>query len=83
MTSAQNTSVNIVFGAMTFGKEGQEQARVYTVDGCKEILDVFQKYGHNEIDTARVYGGGTSEQFLGDLDWQSRGIIMDTKVMKY
>lgn len=41
--------------------------------------DVFQAHGHNEIDTARFYGEGSSEEFLGDLDWQSRGIVMDTK----
>ncbi len=39
------------------------------------ILDVFQKYGHNEIDSARGYGGGTSEEYLGELHWQDRGII--------
>jgi len=41
---------------------------------------VFQKHGHNEIDTARTYGGGSSEEWLGKLKWQDRGIIMDTKL---
>ena len=27
-----------------------------------------------------MYGGGTSEEFLGQLNWQDRGIIMDTKI---
>ncbi len=31
------------------------------------------------MDTARFYGEGTSEEFLGDLDWQKRGLVMDTK----
>ena len=39
---------------MTIGKEGVEQARVHSLEETKAILDVFQKYGHNEIDTARV-----------------------------
>ena len=43
------------------------------------ILDAFQKHGHNEIDTARAYGEGSSETMLGDLEWQKRGIVMDTK----
>jgi aflatoxin B1 aldehyde reductase len=45
-------------------------------------LDVFQKYGHSELDTARVYGGGSSEEYLGLLKptWQERGIIMETKL---
>ena len=58
---------------------GAEQARVHDLKDCAEILDVFQKFGHNEVDTALVYGGGSSEQYLGQLDWQKRGIIMDTK----
>lgn len=93
------SNVKIVFGAMTFGKEGKlinltlkdsyshtnsnhlgtEQARVFTIADCSAILDVFQQHGHNEIDTARFYGEGTSEEFLGELDWKSRGLVMDTK----
>jgi len=58
---------------------GAEQSRVHTLADCSAILDIFQKHGHNEIDTARFYGEGSSEEFLGDLDWQKRGIVMDTK----
>ncbi|EPE30579.1 NAD(P)-linked oxidoreductase [Glarea lozoyensis ATCC 20868] len=79
MTQNQKSAVNVIFGAMTFGREGTEQARVSNLDDCKAILDIFQAHGHNQIDTARFYGEGSSEQYLGDLDWQSRGIVMDTK----
>lgn len=79
MANKPTTAVKIVFGAMTLGKEGAEQARVHDLKECAAILDVFQKHGHGEIDTARVYGGGSSEEYLGHLDWQKRGIIMDTK----
>lgn len=79
MTSQQKTAVNVVFGAMTFGVEGAEQARVHDLKAAGDILDAFQKHGHNEIDTARAYGNGTSETMLGDLEWQKRGIVMDTK----
>jgi aflatoxin B1 aldehyde reductase len=41
---------------------------------------VFQKHGHKELDTARVYGDGTTEVMLGELDWEKRGIIMETKL---
>ena len=44
------------------------------------MLDLFQKHGHDEIDSARVYGGGSSEEYLGQLKWQERGILMDTKL---
>lgn len=79
MAQTSKTAVNVVFGAMTLGKEGAEQVRVHSLDEAGKILDVFKKYGHNEIDTAIVYGGGSSEQVLGQLHWQDRGIIMDTK----
>ncbi|KAH7078391.1 NADP-dependent oxidoreductase domain-containing protein [Paraphoma chrysanthemicola] len=92
-----STQLPIIFGAMTFGREGEEQVRTSNLSDCAGILDVFQSHGHNEIDTSRFYGvpnpldsfpnrltnnleqGGTSEQYLGQLDWQSRGLVMDTK----
>lgn len=66
-------------GAMTFGKEGAEQARVHDLKTAGAILDVFQKHGHSEVDTALAYGNGSSEQMLGELDWQKRGLVMETK----
>ena len=54
--------------------------RVTTLDACNSILDVFQAYGHNEIDSARVYGEGSCEEYLGNLDYPKRGMIMDTKL---
>jgi aflatoxin B1 aldehyde reductase len=54
--------------------------RVHTLEDTTAILGIFQKHGHNEIDTARVYGEGSSEEYLGALDWQSRGLKMDTKL---
>lgn len=78
-STQQKSPQNIVFGAMTIGKEGVEQTRVHTLDETAAILDVFQRHGHKEIDTARYYGQGSSEEFLGTLDWQKRGIVMDTK----
>ncbi|KAL7815539.1 NADP-dependent oxidoreductase domain-containing protein [Trichoderma gracile] len=80
MGSKPNSALKIVFGAMTLGEKGANQARVHTLEECAEILDVFQEYGHSEVDTARVYGGGSSEKFLGQLEWQKRGIVMDTKL---
>lgn len=53
-TTEQKSNVNIVFGAMTFGKEGTQQSRVTKLEDCKKILDVFQAHGHNEIDTVSV-----------------------------
>lgn len=49
------------------------------LDEAKKILDIFQSHGHDEVDTSRFYGSGTSEEYLGRLKWQDRGIVMDTK----
>jgi aflatoxin B1 aldehyde reductase len=45
-----------------------------------KILNDFQSHGHSEVDTARIYGGGSSEALLAQLDWQSRGIALATKL---
>jgi len=73
------SKLNIVMGAMTFGKPGSESARVETVEAVGEILDVFQSHGHLEVDTARVYTNGTSEELLGEVQWQKRGLVVETK----
>lgn len=80
MATNSKTAVKVVFGAMTIGKPGIEMTRVHTLDETAALLDTFQAHGHNEIDTSRVYGEGSSEEYLGKTDWQKRGIIMDTKL---
>ncbi|KAI9741134.1 MAG: hypothetical protein M1834_002847 [Cirrosporium novae-zelandiae] len=80
MSHPQETNLKVVFGAMTFGNPGTLGARVHTLQDAGGILDVFQKHGHNEIDSARSYGYGSSETMLADLQWQKRGLVMDTKL---
>jgi aflatoxin B1 aldehyde reductase len=53
---SSKTALSIVFGAMTFGREGEEQVRTSKLEDCGTILDTFQSHGHNEIDTSRFYG---------------------------
>ncbi|KAI1878348.1 uncharacterized protein JN550_000530 [Neoarthrinium moseri] len=78
---AQPTSAQkIVFGSMTLGKEGADQARVHSLEESGAILDVFQKFGHIEVDSARSYAGGSTEEYLGALKWQERGLVLDTKL---
>jgi aflatoxin B1 aldehyde reductase len=55
-------------------------SRTHDLKDCEKILDVFQSHGHREVDTALFYGDGTSEEYLGDLNWQKRGLIMETKL---
>ncbi|KAG5644997.1 hypothetical protein DXG03_007274 [Asterophora parasitica] len=33
-----------------------------------------------QIDTARVYSGGTSEEYLGKIDWEGKGLKLETKL---
>ena len=79
MGSPHPTAVPIVFGAMTIGN-GAEQPRTTSLDECSKILDIFQAHGHSEVDTSRYYGSGTSEEYLGKLEWEKRGLVMDTKL---
>ncbi|ETW77434.1 hypothetical protein HETIRDRAFT_37198 [Heterobasidion irregulare TC 32-1] len=76
----QKSAINIVMGAMTFGAPGTEGARVHDLKDVEAILDVFQKHGHIEVDTARTYCSGTSEEYLGKIDWKGRGLKMETKL---
>ncbi|KAH9925634.1 Aldo/keto reductase [Epithele typhae] len=78
--TTQKSPLNIVMGAMTFGEVGKEGARVHDLKDVEEILDVFQAHGHYEIDSARTYTGGTSEEYLGKINWKKRGLVMDTKL---
>ncbi|KAK9319815.1 hypothetical protein V1517DRAFT_331312 [Lipomyces orientalis] len=41
-----------------------EQARVHGLKDVSALLDLFQSHGHNEVDTARVYGQGSSEELI-------------------
>ncbi|RYP79003.1 hypothetical protein DL769_003076 [Monosporascus sp. CRB-8-3] len=79
MTSPKS-GLPVVFGAMTFGKEGVEGVRVASLSEATSMLDLFQAHGHNEIDTARIYGAGTSEELLAKSNWEARGLVMDTKL---
>jgi aflatoxin B1 aldehyde reductase len=119
------TNLDIIFGAMTFGKEGtyfplfhpkptqQQQSKTITLpipipskthktlhnhfpphltttpgkegvrtsnlSDCATLLTTFLSHGHTSIDTSRIYGDGTSEEYLGALNWQSINLTMHTK----
>ncbi|KZV72567.1 Aldo/keto reductase [Peniophora sp. CONT] len=76
----QKSALNVVMGAMTFGYEGTDGARLHTPEAVSEVLDVFQKHGHTEIDSARVYTSGSSEELLGKIDYKGRGLLYETKL---
>jgi len=72
--------LNIVMGAMTFGGPGKEGARVHDIKDVEAILAAFKAHGHSEIDTARTYAGGTSEEYLGQIDLLGKGFKIETKL---
>ncbi|MCJ1378132.1 hypothetical protein MMC17_001228 [Xylographa soralifera] len=82
MSSAETskTAVKIVFGAMAIGKPNTFLARITTLEDAALLIELFQKHGHDEVDTARGYGDGTAEELLAEIDWQKRGIVLDTKL---
>ncbi|TRM58171.1 NADP-dependent oxidoreductase domain-containing protein [Schizophyllum amplum] len=67
--------IPLIFGTMTMGTQ---KARNSDPKECQAILDVFFNAGHRELDTARVYCAGTTEELLSTLDL--RDATIDTKV---
>lgn len=47
---------------MTMGVQGKNGVRNHDLNECQEIIDVFHRYGHKELDTARMYAEGTTEE---------------------
>ncbi|KAF9907289.1 hypothetical protein BX616_000479, partial [Lobosporangium transversale] len=52
-------------------------ARVRTNEEASEIISTFRQYGHNALDTARIYADGHTEEMMGQLDLS--GLTVDTK----
>ncbi|KAJ3102174.1 hypothetical protein HDU97_000735 [Phlyctochytrium planicorne] len=59
---------HVILGTMTFGTG--VGGRINDLKVVKEILDIFRKHGHNELDTARMYCEGNTEEVLGTLNLQ-------------
>jgi len=70
------SAVEVVLGTGGFGYKPQ-----YVNDKAVvlDILNLFKKYGGKELDTARIYGEGTSETILSDVNYEELGFILDTK----
>ncbi|KAF3913319.1 hypothetical protein ABW20_dc0102790 [Dactylellina cionopaga] len=72
---AQSKSIlPVILGTMTFG----ENSRITDPQECKRLIEIFQSYGHNELDTARIYNDGTTEEYLGKIG--TSGLIVATKL---
>lgn len=80
MDTTTKSALPVVLGVMTMGKAGAEGIRVSDLRDVNHMLDVFQSHGHSEIDNARLYGEGSSEEYMAAAQWQNRKLIMDTKL---
>ena len=54
------------FGTWRFGKETEEGNVEIDRDRAHELLDAYESAGGRFIDTADVYGGGKSEEWIGE-----------------
>ncbi|KAH7928952.1 Aldo/keto reductase [Leucogyrophana mollusca] len=72
------TRIPLVYGTPSFGVPSPKSvaARINTVKDAQEVADLFFSYGHKGLDTSRVYGDGSSEEFIGQLDL--KGGYVDT-----
>ncbi|KAF9521128.1 hypothetical protein BS47DRAFT_1286200 [Hydnum rufescens UP504] len=70
--------VPLIFGTMTIGEPGKNGVRNESSE-AQEILDVFFDARFTALDTARMYGEGTTEKVLSELNL--RNATIDTKVV--
>ncbi|OPB44055.1 short chain dehydrogenase/reductase [Trichoderma guizhouense] len=77
---SQASKPRVILGLMTFGPNENDGARITDLDTFNKALDVLQARGYNEVDTARVYVGGTQEDFTRQANWKKRGLTLATKV---
>ncbi|KAL1893359.1 hypothetical protein Sste5346_006537 [Sporothrix stenoceras] len=73
-------NARIILGLMTFGPDTEKGARFTDVEDLKKALDIFQGYGYDEVDTARLYVGGLQEGYTRQAGWRERGLTLATKV---
>ncbi|KAG0091120.1 hypothetical protein BGZ93_008987 [Podila epicladia] len=66
-----SSTPKVILGTMTLGLETTDSSRttvrVKGLDNIKTFLDTFHKFGHTELDTARIYCLGDTETALGLL----------------
>lgn len=70
----------VILGLMTCGPDEAVGARITELNVFNDVLDVFQKKGYSELDTARVYLRGHQEAFVRSAEWKKKGFSLATKV---
>jgi aflatoxin B1 aldehyde reductase len=77
---AKSPNPRVILGLMTFGPKEEDGARITDQETFGKALDLLQKRGYNEVDTARVYTGRQQEAFTREAGWKDRGLFLATKV---
>ncbi|KAI9342350.1 NADP-dependent oxidoreductase domain-containing protein [Obelidium mucronatum] len=68
---------HVILGTMTFGTGSG--GRISDRAVIQEILDIFKAHGHTELDTARNYTQGNTEEVLNELGVFNQGFQVHTK----
>ena len=69
--------VKVIFGMMG-GSVAKGSSKMATPDAVAQVLSILQRHQIRELDTARVYNGGKSEELLGACD-ASKDFAVSTK----
>ncbi len=71
----------ICLGTSRFGREIDGEAQT-TREDAHDLLDAFAERGGNFLDTAEIYGGGTSEEWIGEWlqDQDREDVVIASKV---
>lgn len=77
MTSTKQTRIPLILGTVAIANEGEFGSRIHDLGTAQKFIDVFKSHGHTELDTARLYGEGTTEEMLGKLNCS--GLSIDSK----
>jgi aflatoxin B1 aldehyde reductase len=64
---------------MTFGPDESAGARVTSLDDFNKCLDLLQKQGYYEVDTAEAYVATKQQAFTAEAKWKERGLKLATK----
>ncbi|KAI9357303.1 Aldo/keto reductase [Zopfochytrium polystomum] len=72
---------HVILGTMTFGTGCKNGGRISDNETIREVVDTFKSFGHFELDTARMYCDGNTEEKLGELGYSvSPDFSIHTKV---
>ncbi|KAF5386728.1 hypothetical protein D9615_001838 [Tricholomella constricta] len=62
------------------GRHDVRRSRLIRSEVVCGDLKVSTLKDYFKIDTARVYAGGTSEEYLGKINWKEKGLKLETKL---